>query len=303
MSLEFYYGFNVIMISRWIYTFRDEPISLRQCSYVTSLCFLSFLVYVKDPMRVWLALSVGLANILFYGLEKWCKKGVAGLRILSLLVSLLILNFFFSKEIGLEFNSFVFDWIPNHKDFLFVLESANKQKLLRWGILLTGALLIANEVNIGIRFCFQKLNIEPKQKSDKKGTGQVLANFKVEDGFFYLFQDFAEETKEKSGSTEISEGDDNLTGQERKNRSLVDKEEYNTGRVIGILERLLIYIFVLGNQYLAIGLILTAKGLARIKELEERQSAEYILIGTLLSTLLAVVMAVLIKSLLPGELG
>lgn len=67
----------------------------------------------------------------------------------------------------------------------------------------------------------------------------------------------------------------------------VDEREYNTGRVIGMLERIFVYVFVLAGQYAAIGFILAAKGVARFHELENRTFAEYVLIGTLLSTLLA----------------
>ncbi|NIM14808.1 MAG: hypothetical protein GTO45_22700 [Candidatus Aminicenantes bacterium] len=78
----------------------------------------------------------------------------------------------------------------------------------------------------------------------------------------------------------------------------IDEKEYNAGRFIGILERILIYIFVLENQYAAVGLILAAKGFARFKELENRNRAEYVLIGTLLSTLLAFVVALITKEFL-----
>ncbi len=67
----------------------------------------------------------------------------------------------------------------------------------------------------------------------------------------------------------------------------VDEQEYNTGRVIGMLERIFVYVFVLAGQYIAIGFILAAKGVARFREFENRTFAEYVLIGTLLSTLLA----------------
>lgn len=75
----------------------------------------------------------------------------------------------------------------------------------------------------------------------------------------------------------------------------VDQQEYNTGRVIGLLERIFVFLFVLLNQYAAIGFILAAKGVTRFKDFESRTFAEYVLIGTLLSALLAVVVAFLIK--------
>lgn len=76
----------------------------------------------------------------------------------------------------------------------------------------------------------------------------------------------------------------------------VDEEEYNTGRVIGMLERIFVYIFVLTGQYAAIGFILAAKGVTRFHEFEDRTFAEYVLTGTLLSTLLALFVGYLVRS-------
>ncbi len=80
---------------------------------------------------------------------------------------------------------------------------------------------------------------------------------------------------------------------------VIDRREYNAGRVIGMLERGIIYIAVLNNQFSAIGLIMAAKGFARFRQLEERRFAEYVLIGTLLSALLAVLAALVVTALLP----
>lgn len=68
---------------------------------------------------------------------------------------------------------------------------------------------------------------------------------------------------------------------------VVDVGEFNRGRVIGILERMLLYAFVLQGQYGAIGFILAAKAFTRFKALDDRPFAEYVLIGTLLSACLA----------------
>jgi hypothetical protein len=75
----------------------------------------------------------------------------------------------------------------------------------------------------------------------------------------------------------------------------IDANEFNRGRVIGILERVLIYAFVLGGQFGAIGFTLAAKGFTRFKELENRSFAEYVLIGTLLSSSVALAAGVWIK--------
>lgn len=77
-----------------------------------------------------------------------------------------------------------------------------------------------------------------------------------------------------------------------------DEQEYNTGRLIGILERIFVFIFVLLGHYTAIGFILAAKGVARFQDFKSRTFAEYVLIGTLLSTLFAMTAAYFVKVLI-----
>lgn len=76
-----------------------------------------------------------------------------------------------------------------------------------------------------------------------------------------------------------------------------DNREYTAGRIIGILEREIIFIAVLTHQIPAIAYVLAAKGLARFKELDQRRYAEYFLIGTLLSSLIAVLLGMFIRFL------
>ena len=57
----------------------------------------------------------------------------------------------------------------------------------------------------------------------------------------------------------------------------------NTGEIIGILERFTIVLLGLMNQWSSIALVITAKSIARFKQLEDRDFAEKYLIGTLLS--------------------
>jgi hypothetical protein len=78
----------------------------------------------------------------------------------------------------------------------------------------------------------------------------------------------------------------------------LDQSEYNAGRIIGMLERILIFFFVLSNQFTAIGLVIAAKGFTRFKELDDRKFAEYVLVGTFLSAIFSVAIAVIIKSCL-----
>ena len=89
---------------------------------------------------------------------------------------------------------------------------------------------------------------------------------------------------------------------EEKAPQPVDQRQFNAGRVIGILERILIYYFVLNSQYAAIGFILAAKSFTRFRELDKRRFAEYVLVGTLLSALLAILCASLVQVLLPAAI-
>ena len=80
--------------------------------------------------------------------------------------------------------------------------------------------------------------------------------------------------------------------------AVVDSKEYNAGRFIGVLERILIFFFVLVSQYTAIAFIIAAKGFTRFKDLDQREFAEYVLIGTLLSASSAVLAALLVKAII-----
>ncbi|PWN06159.1 hypothetical protein [Rhodohalobacter mucosus] len=77
---------------------------------------------------------------------------------------------------------------------------------------------------------------------------------------------------------------------------VINEQEYRTGRVIGFLERIFVFIFILLQQYAAVGFILAAKGIVRYPDFGNRTFAEYILIGTLLSALFATMFAFLAQA-------
>lgn len=74
------------------------------------------------------------------------------------------------------------------------------------------------------------------------------------------------------------------------------------GEAIGILERLLIVTFVLVGAEAAIGLVIAAKTLARFRQLDDRDFAEYYLLGTLASVAIAAISAYAAAAVL-GTLG
>jgi hypothetical protein len=190
--------------------------------------------------------------MVFYLLEKRLKK-VNELRLLSLIIYLIVLSIFFSPSINLNFNSHTSSLIKLMGHYFLPISLTGNINWLRINILLMGLLLVTNEVNILLRYLFQKFDLAPKKK--------VKIDEKIIDN--------------------------------------IDKQELNAGRFIGILERVLIYYLILNAEFSAIGLILAAKGFARFKELDVREFAEYVLIGTLLSALLAMIIAEIIQRLMP----
>lgn len=72
----------------------------------------------------------------------------------------------------------------------------------------------------------------------------------------------------------------------------------NLGRLIGVLERLLVVTMVLEHAWAGIGLLVAAKSVARFKELDDRRFSEYYLVGTLGSLLIALAVGLSIRELL-----
>jgi len=78
----------------------------------------------------------------------------------------------------------------------------------------------------------------------------------------------------------------NISELTKNNESLED-----AGKYIGILERILVFIFIISGHWEAVGFLITAKSVFRfgdLKESKHRQLTEYILIGTLISFSIAI---------------
>lgn len=80
----------------------------------------------------------------------------------------------------------------------------------------------------------------------------------------------------------------------------IDKENSNTentkkaGRMIGTIERIIMLFFILIKQYSSVGLVLTAKSIARYNKIsEDKEFAEYYLLGTLLSTICVLMISII----------
>lgn len=74
----------------------------------------------------------------------------------------------------------------------------------------------------------------------------------------------------------------------------MEKEDslHNAGKYIGMLERLLVFVFIASNHWEGVGFLIAAKSIFRFSDLtqaKDRKLTEYILIGTLLSFGLAII--------------
>lgn len=76
-----------------------------------------------------------------------------------------------------------------------------------------------------------------------------------------------------------------------------DQREYELGRIIGLLERTFLYFLIIWNQIGAIAILIALKSLARFKELDDKNFAEYFLVGSLLSLFAAALPAVVVRLL------
>jgi len=87
----------------------------------------------------------------------------------------------------------------------------------------------------------------------------------------------------------------NISKLTENNESLSD-----AGKYIGILERLLVFTFIVVNHWEAVGFLITAKSVFRfgdLKESKHRKLTEYILIGTLISFGIAIAIGLLFKTI------
>lgn len=71
----------------------------------------------------------------------------------------------------------------------------------------------------------------------------------------------------------------------------------NAGKYIGILERLLVFVFIIVNHWEGVGFMIAAKSVFRFSDLvqaKQRKLTEYVLIGTLLSFGIAIIVGILV---------
>ncbi|MHB1394207.1 MAG: DUF3307 domain-containing protein [Clostridia bacterium] len=68
-----------------------------------------------------------------------------------------------------------------------------------------------------------------------------------------------------------------------------DSQMYRYGEVIGILERVTMFLLITSGHYEGITFVIAAKSIARFKQFEKHDFSDYYLVGTLASSLIAII--------------
>lgn len=72
---------------------------------------------------------------------------------------------------------------------------------------------------------------------------------------------------------------------------------HSRGRLIGYIERLLVILLTVVGAYPSIAFIIAAKSIARFKQLDDRNWAEYFLLGTLSSIFLGLLLGIIVRGI------
>jgi hypothetical protein len=251
------------MISRLIFQYKDDSISVKDCFKKTLLeiiCSLVFIFGLKLGF-LWLAVIIIGLNGLTYYLDNRNKGNIFIYRFLVLILYCCAFGLFFPAKVNYITNNPVIQivkgFFEEHNLLFFMIKKISWKYFL---VFLSGALLVANEVNHIVRVVLSRLKVEPQMKKEDSAKATPQTN-----------------------------------NMQEKNRDTI---ELKRGRIIGIIERILMYYFVIEGNLTSIGFILAAKSFTRFKELDDKDFAEYVLIGTLLSAFLAIATGILVKKAL-----
>jgi hypothetical protein len=272
--LAFLWFFLLVLASRLVLITRDGPLGRRQALGLALAQCASLLVAAPGIPLLALGGLIVATNLIGAGVERRRRPAPCpGCRLVVLLSILVGAGFVFAPAQAIPLNPLLLGattWLGRHFLFCDPAAMGAGEHGAPLPTVLIGALLVMNEANLLIRVVLQRIRVVPHPRSgDNERAGR--------------------------GEMELilpARGRD-LPSQR------IDLREYNAGRYIGVVERLLVYVFVLQGQYAAIGLVLAAKGFARFREMDQREFAEYVLIGTLLSMACAVLVAEAVKIVPP----
>lgn len=81
-----------------------------------------------------------------------------------------------------------------------------------------------------------------------------------------------------------------LLSSRQHNRCVDMPSTFHNGKFIGNLERFLVFVSIIVNQWSLLAIIVALKTIARYTELDDQEKAEYFLIGSMLSLIWAILL-------------
>lgn len=103
---------------------------------------------------------------------------------------------------------------------------------------------------------------------------------------------------ERKEANFVNKNSGNKGMMEEYNYSIFSKHDLSRGKLIGYIERLLVLLLTFYGAYPAIGFIVAAKSIARFKQMDDRDWAEYFLLGTLSSMFIGITFGILLREVL-----
>lgn len=274
------YLLNVLMLSRIGITFDDEGMVNKRLPYYLIVQALGLAALTVNRSWGILLISIVVANL---GIILW-ERNSKSPRIVHLvsLFGLFLIYFLVITLTGeIRFNPLFLSWLIWLIDSVSIIKDLSQ--LSRINAYSFGFLFIINESNMIIRQVFDWIKINPERSETGEEEGDETPPADVGQPIV------GDSPLPDAGQPEIEENP--------SSDKYLRIDEYKSGRIIGILERVIVYLAMLSNEYDIIGFILAAKAFARFKELDKKVYAEYVLIGTLASILLALIAASLVSGL------
>jgi len=250
MTTLWLYLTNCILVTRLPLLFRDKSVPFKDVAIESFLQLASLSLLVPSAYVVGLGLTLLVINFLWWWMEKKFQASINQVRVLSLLLILIVLSVFCSRQLGLSFDPSLPAKLARATDYFAPLDILQRFHWNRVHLYLFGMLLCLNEANVIVRMLIDRLDLRPKEPGNP----------------------------------------DSLL--------IVSTAEYQRGRIVGMLERLTLFFLILEGQFSALGFVIAAKTMARFKNLEDRNFAEYFLVGTFLSVVTAGLLALLTRWLL-----
>ncbi len=110
--------------------------------------------------------------------------------------------------------------------------------------------------------------------------------------------------------SELARGSSNNKEERESTKAKAEGEDIKSlvsaGKIIGMVERVLLLTFVLLNQYSGVGFLLAAKSVFRFGDLKEKNDhkmTEYVMLGTLLSVTISLFIGLITLYIVKGSLG